>query len=176
MTMISYRAMNVLLNEIELPKAIEQIVDYKFEFIDGEKEFILGASSYLKKYGAYDNYRFKNVYCLGTCLFNFTRAGLYFLLEDEVLTVSTSNLKEINGGEPDWRIRHFPFRVIESLEMEMVEDLRNHKYETGILYVKVVNEKGVGRTHVLHNINPEHIDCFRDFYTNIMNNKRIRGA
>ncbi|CAM4206989.1 hypothetical protein [Lacicoccus alkaliphilus] len=174
--MISYQEMNVLLNTIDLPKTVEDILSFKYECTDGEEAFINGANAFLRDYAEYEDYRLKQVYCLGTCLFNFTRVGLYFLLEDEVLTISTSNLKKINGEAPDWRISHFPFRTIEELDLEMVEDTRSHQYETGILYVKVINEKGIPRTHVLHNINPDHIDCFRDFYTNIIDNKRIRGA
>lgn len=174
--MISYQAMNIHLNKIRLPETVAQILESRFDFTDAELEFVNGANQFLRNYAGYENYKVKMVYCLGTCLFNFTRVGLYFLLEDEVLTISTSNLKNMNGEEPDWRIRHFPFRVIEALDLEIVENLKDHKYEAGILYVTVLNEKGISRTHVLHNINPEHIHCFRDFYTNIMENKRIRGA
>lgn len=176
MTMISYQVMNVHLNKVELPKDIEEVLDYKYELIDIEQDFINGANVFLRQYENYESYRLKNVYCLGTCLFNFTRIGIYFLLDDEIVTVSTSNLKKINGTAPDWQINHFPFKVIEELDLEMVENINNHKYESGILYVKIMNYKGVSRTHVLHNVNPEHIECFRDFYTNIRDNKRIRGA
>ena len=176
MTVISYQTMNDHLNKVELPQTIEQVLDSKFDFTNGEMEFIIGADKFLREYAGYENYKVKKVYCIGTCLFNFTRVGLYFLLDNEIVTVSTSNLKEMNGAEPDWRINHFPFVVIEALDLEMVENIINKKYESGILYVKVRNHKAVSRTHVLHNINPEHIECFRDFYTNIMNNRRIRGA
>lgn len=174
--MISYQTMNVHLNKIELPKVIEEVIDHEYDLSDIEQDFIDGANGFLRKYTDYESYRLKNVYCLGTCLFNFTRIGIYFLLDNEIVTVSTSNLKKINGAEPDWRVNHFPFKVIEELDLEMVENINNQKYESGILYVKVRNHKGTSRTHVLHNINPEHIECFRDFYTNIMNNRRIRGA
>ena len=174
--MISYQVMNIHLSRIGLPKTIEEALDYKFEFTDVERDFIIGANAFLRRYAEFENYRLKDVYCLGTCLFNFTRIGIYYLLEDEIVTVSTSNLKKINGTEPDWRINHFPFKIIESLDLEMAENINSQKYESGILYVKVRNHKGVSRTHVLHNVNPEHIECFRDFYTNIMKNIRIRGA
>lgn len=174
--MISYQTMNVHLNKVELPKSIEEVLGYKYHFTDIELDFINGANAFLRKYVDYESYRLKNVYCLGTCLFNFTRIGIYFLLDNEIVTVSTSNLKKINGAEPDWRINQFPFKVIEELDLEMVENISNQKYESGILYVKIRNHSGVSRTHVLHNINPEHIECFRDFYTNIMNNTSIRGA
>lgn len=174
--MISYQAMNIHLNNIDLPQTIEHVLDSEFDLTNGEMDFINGAGTFLKEYAGYENYKVKQVYCIGACLFNFTRVGLYFLVEDEVLTISTSNFREINGEAPDWRIRHFPFMTIEELDLEMVEDTRNHKYESGILYVRVINEKGMSRTHVLHNINPEHIDCFREFYTNITENRRIRGA
>ncbi|WP_143544267.1 hypothetical protein [Salinicoccus kekensis] len=168
--------MNIHLNKIVLPQTVAHILESKFDFTDAELEFINGANQFLKAHAGIENYKVKQVYCIGTCLFNFTRIGLYFLLEDEVLTISTSNLKKINGEEPDWQVRHFPFKTIEALDLEMVENLNDHKYEAGILYVTVINDKGISRTHVLHNINPEHIHCFRDFYTNIMENKRIRGA
>lgn len=174
--MISYQKMNVHLNSIGLPKTIEEVLDYKYEFTDLEHDFITEANAFLRSSRAYENYRLKKVNCLGTCLFNFTRMGIYFLLDDELVTVSTSNLKKINGGEPDWRIQYFPFAVIEELDLEMVENIRNQKYESGILYVKIRNHAGKKRTHVLHDVNPVHIDYFRDFYTNIMNNMSIRGA
>lgn len=174
--MISYQVMNVHLNKIELPANIEKVLDYKFEFKDIEKDFIIGANEFMRGYAELENYLLKEVYCLGTCLFNFTRIGIYYLLDSEIITVSTSNLKKINDTTPDWRINHFPFKIIEQLDLETVENIKNQKYESGILYVKIRNQAGVSRTHVLHNVNPEHIDCFRDFYTNIMKNIRIRGA
>lgn len=176
MIMISYQLMNNHLNTVELQKNIEEVLDYKFEFTDVERDFITGANGFIKRYAQFESYRVKTVYGIGACLLNFTRTGMYYLLDNEIVTVSTSNLKKVNGAEPDWRINHFPFQAIEQLELEMVENIRNQKYESGILYVKIRNQAGESRTHVLHYVNPAHLGPLRDFYTNFMKNMIIRGA
>lgn len=167
--MISYRTLNKYLDSIILPKSIEEVLNYKYELEGSELDFLLSANDSLKKYADYESYRMENAHCMGSCLMNFSRVGMYFLLEKEIVTVSTSNFnKDVEGLE--WQVTHYPFKKIEELDLEFIEEGETTNYEAGILYVKVIDDKDDVRTHVLHNMNPKHLHCFRDFHTNIRNN------
>ena len=168
-TMISYPTLNEYLDSIILPKSIEEVLEYKYELEGRELQFILSANDSLKKYADYESYRSENAHCMGTCLMNFTRVGIYFLLEKEIVTVSTSNFNE-DVEKLDWKVTHYPFKKIIELDLEFAENGEKTHYETGVLYVKVIDDKDVVRTHVLHNMNPRHLHCFRDFHSNIVNN------
>lgn len=107
--MISYRTLNEYLDSIILPKSIEEILDYKYELEGRELAFVQSANDFLKKYESYERYRRENAHCMGTCLMNFTRVGMYFLLEKEIVTVSTSNLNE-DVENLEWKVTHYPFK------------------------------------------------------------------
>ncbi|WP_020008211.1 hypothetical protein [Salinicoccus albus] len=170
--MISYQLVNEYLDKIELPQSIEQVLSHQYTMADTELEFINNANDCLRKYESYKDYRLKDVHCMGSCLTNLTRVGLYFLLKNELIFVSTSNLKD-SSMEDDWKITHYPFREIQELDMELMEGNEESKYNSGVLYMKLLNEKGSARTHVLRNFNPNHFQCFKEFHRDIISMDRL---
>ena len=92
--MILYKELNRYLDDIELPKTIELVLSYRHVLENGEYRFIDSANKFLREHEHYETYREKEAHCLGTCLTDFTHVGVYFLLEDEIVTVNTSNLNK----------------------------------------------------------------------------------
>lgn len=170
--MISYRVLNEYLDGINLPKTIEEVLAYKYELDDKELRFMTSANDYLRTHEKYETYKVKEAHCMGTCLTDFTRVGIYFLLEDEIVTVNTSNL---NKESFKWEVFHFPFTKIEELDLTVEQGMTPYDYEAGVLYIKVRNDKGLRRTHVIRNVNPRHFQCFEKFYENIRQSKSITG-
>lgn len=170
--MISYRLVNEYLDKIGLPQSIDQVLSHKYTMAGTELEFINNANDCLRKYESYEDYRLKDVHCMGTCLTNLTRIGMYFLLRNELILVSTSNLND-SSVEAGWEITHYPFRQIQELDLELMEDNEESKYNAGVLYMKLLNEKGSTRTHILRNFNPNHFQCFKDFHRDIVSMNRL---
>ncbi|WP_411843800.1 hypothetical protein [Salinicoccus sp. HZC-1] len=170
--MISYRTLNEYMNNIELPMSIEEILDYKHTLEEKDFAFVNSANRFLKEYAKYDSYRDQNAHCIGTCLTNLTRAGIYFLMENEIVTISTSNLKPFSE-QSEWQITHYPFREIRELDLQMMEYTNESDYEAGVMYIKMLNEKGLERNHIFRNLNPKHFQCFKDFHMNIIESKKI---
>lgn len=173
--MISYRSLNEYLDKIELPKSIEEVLDYQYELENSELDFVKNANRFLREYADYDSYRHKNAHCMGSCLTNLTRIGIYFLLENEIVTVCTSNLK-VFTDQSEWQVTHYPFKKIQELDLQLVEGSDNSNYEAGVLYLKVVNDKDMERTHILRNLNPNHFQCFKDFHRNIRENINLPNS
>lgn len=171
--MILYKELNKYLDDIELPKTIEEVLSYKHELGAEELRFIDSANKFLREHEDYETYKEKEAHCLGTCLTDFTRVGVYFLLEDEIVTVNTSNLSK---DEFKWEVFHFPFTDIDDLDLVLVDGMDEYDYEAGVLYLKVTDERGNPRTHVIRNVNPRHFYCFEKFYTNIKESKNISGS
>lgn len=170
--MICYRTLNEYLDTIELPKSIEEVLSHQYKLEDKELDFVSSANRVMREYADYESYREQNAHCMGTCLTNLTRIGIYFLLENEIVTVSTSNLKAFNG-QAEWQITHYPFRKIQELDFQLMEGSDGSNYEAGILYIKVLNARDQERTHILRNLNPNHFQCFKDFHRNIRMNLNI---
>ncbi len=170
--MIRYRTLNAYLEDIELPLSIEVILDYEYRLEGSDFEFVDSANRFLKEYADYGSYREQKAHCVGTCLTNLTRVGMYFLLETELIIVSTSNLRPIDE-DSEWEITHYPFKEISELDMELVEYTNESDYESGTLYIKFINDKEAERTHVLRNLNPKHFQCFKDFHVSSMEKKYI---
>lgn|SRR5699024_365714 len=171
--MISYKELNKYLDDIELPKTIEEVLSYKHELQGDEFKFIDSANKFLRKHEDYETYKEKEAHCLGTCLTDFTRVGIYFLLEDEIVTVNTSNL---NKSEFKWEVFHFPFTDIDDLDLVLVDGMDEYDYEAGVLYLKVTDGRDSPHTHVIRNVNPRHFYCFEKFYNNIKDSKNITGS
>lgn len=171
--MIQYKVLNEYLDNINLPKTIEEVLSHKYELEGKEYDFMDSANQFLKVHENYETYKGKDAHCMGTCLTDFTRVGIYFLLEDEIVTVNTSTLNKSNFK---WEVFHFPFSKVEDLELIVVEGMTDQDYEAGVLYFKVRNDKGARRTHVLRNVNPRHFHCFEKFYDNIKNDMKISGS
>lgn len=170
--MISYKVLNEYLDGINLPKSIEEVLSYKYELEGKELDFLNSANDYLRTNEKYETYKVKETHCMGTCLTDFTRVGVYFLLDDEIVTINTTNLSK---EAFKWEIFHFPFRDIDDLDLIVVEGMTEYDYEAGVLYLKVRNDKGVHKTHVLRNVNPRHFNCFEKFYENIKESKNIKS-
>ncbi len=170
--MIHYNLVNEYFDDIELPKPMTEVVGASYELEGKELDFITQANNFLEHEPIFSSYQKKDVHCLGTCLINLTRTGLYFLLEDEIMVVHRSILKE-GEGEADWEISHFRFTEIQNLDHEVINGLTEPKYESGALFLKVLNEKGAVRNHTLRNMNPGHFQCFEDFHVAIKNNRTI---
>ena len=171
--MISYKELNKYLDDIELPKTIEEVLSYKHELQGDEFKFIDSANKFLRKHEDYETYKEKEAHCLGTCLTDFTRVGIYFLLEDEIVTVNTSNL---NKSGFKWEVFHFPFTDIDDLDLVLVDGMDEYDYEAGVLYLKVTDGRDSPHTHVIRNVNPRHFYCFEKFYNNIKDSKNITGS
>lgn len=170
--MIHYNLVNEYFDDIELPKPLEELIGASYDLEGKELDFINGANHFFSHDQVFGAYREKDAHCLGTCLINLTRTGLYFLLEDEIMVVHRSILKE-GKGEADWEISHFRFTEIQDLDHEVMDGLAEPKYESGALFLKVLNEKGAVRNHTLRNMNPGHFQCFEDFHVAIKNNRTI---
>lgn len=171
--MILYKELNKYLDDIDLPKSIEEVLSYKHELENEEFRFIDSANKFLRAHEDYETYKEKEAHCLGTCLTDFTRVGVYFLLEDEIVTVNTSNL---NKEEFKWEVFHFPFIDIDDLDLVLVEGMDEYDYEAGVLYLKVQDGRGNTKTHVIRNVNPRHFECFETFYNNIKESRNISGS
>ncbi|WP_026090215.1 hypothetical protein [Salinicoccus carnicancri] len=170
--MISYRTLNEYLGDIELPLTIEEILDYEHGLDGSDFEFVDSAGRFLKAYGSYNTYRHQNAHCIGTCLTNLTRVGIYFLLDKELVTVSTSNLRPVDE-DSEWEITHYPFREMTELDMQRIGYTNEADHEAGTLYIKLLDDKGNERTYVLRNLNPEHFQCFRDFHQRSIDEKHV---
>jgi|GEM_PF-5291471 len=118
--MILYKELNRYLDDIELPKTIEEVLSYKHELEADEFRFLDSANKFLKEHEDYSTYKEKEAHCIGTCLTDFTRVGVYFLLEDEIVTVNTSNL---NREAFNWKVFHFPFSKIDDLDLVVEEGM-----------------------------------------------------
>lgn len=172
--MISYRTLNEYLDNIELPMSIEEVLDYEHTLGENDLAYINSANRFLKEHADYDSYRNQKAHCIGTCLTNLTRSGMYFLLENEFVTVSTSNLRPFSE-QSEWQITHYPFNEIQELDLQLMEYTNESNYEAGVMYMKVLNEKELERTHILRNLNPKHFQCFIDFHNEIIESKKITG-
>ena len=84
--MIAYNHVNEYLNNIELPRSIEEVLSVEHELDGKELEFLQVAKRFLKENIDFESYRFKQVHCIGTCKINLTRTALYFLLDDDIQT------------------------------------------------------------------------------------------
>lgn len=170
--MIHYNLVNEYFDDIELPKPMAEVVGASYDLEGKELDFITQANGFLEHDPIFDSYREKEAHCLGTCLINLTRSGLYFLLEDEIMVIHRSILKE-DKGEGDWEVTHYRFTEIQELDHEVMDGMAESKYESGALFMRVLNEKGAVRNHTLRNLNPSHFQCFKDFHIAIRNNKTI---
>ncbi|SDL14403.1 hypothetical protein [Lacicoccus qingdaonensis] len=65
---------------------------------------------------------------------------------------------------------------IDDLDLVIVEGMTEDDYEAGVLYLKVLDERGNARTHVIRNVNLRHFYCFDKFYNNIKESKNISGS
>ncbi|WP_031544293.1 hypothetical protein [Salinicoccus luteus] len=169
--MIAYHEVNEYLDNVELPQSIEEIFTVEHELDGREKEFLEVAKRFLRENIDFESYRFKQVHCIGTCKINLTRTALYFLLEDEIISVHKSILKDFNE-EADWTITQFRIDEIKNMDFDH-DDSDSSRYETGVLFLKILNERGAVRNRTLRNLNPNHFQCFRDFYTNMQQNKMV---
>ena len=170
--MIGYRTLNEYFGDIELPLSIEEILDYEHRLDGSDLEFVESANRFLKAYESYDTYRHQNAHCIGTCLTNLTRVGMYFLLEEELVTVSTSNLRPIDE-DTEWDVTHYPFKEMTELDMQLIEYTNEADHEAGTLYIKLLNDKDNERTYVLRNLNQKHFQCFRDFHQSSIEKKYV---
>ena len=169
--MIAYHEVNEYLDNVELPQSIEEILTVEHELDGKELEFLQVAMRFLKENIDFESYRFKQVHCIGTCKINLTRTALYFLLDDEIISVHKSILKDFNE-EADWTITQFRLDEIKNMDFDNDESSAS-KYETGVLFMKILNERGAVRNRTLRHLNPNHFQCFRDFYTTMQQNRMV---
>ena len=170
--MIRYRTLNEYLGNIELPLSIEEILYYEHNLDGKDLEFMNSVNRFLIEHEGYDNCRHQNAHCIGTCLTNLTRAGMYFLLDSELVTVSTSNLRPIDE-DTEWEVTHYPFKEMTELDMQLIEYTNEADHEAGTLYIKLLNDKENERTYVLRNLNPKHFQCFKDFHNSSIGRKYL---
>jgi hypothetical protein len=169
--MIAYNHVNEYLNNIELPRSIEEVLSVEHELDGKELEFLQVAKRFLKENIDFESYRFKQVHCIGTCKINLTRTALYFLLDDEIISVHKSILKDFNE-EADWTITQFRLDEIKNMDFDNDES-GSSRYETGVLFLKVLNDRGAVRNRTLRHLNPNHFQCFHDFYINMQQNRTV---
>ncbi len=169
--MFSYHELNLYLNEIELPKALCEISEEPHGFEGHDLQFLTGAKKYLSENLDFDTYKSKSIYCIGTCMFNLTQIGLYLLLEDGIIFVSTSTLR-FDEGNPKWVLVFFSYKDIVSLEFND-GDYEYSKYDSGVLFIKLRNEKKFVRNKTIRNINPNHIEYLREFHEKMMQDRYI---
>ncbi|MFC3418473.1 hypothetical protein ACFOLA_02975 [Salinicoccus hispanicus] len=169
--MIAYHEVNEYLDAMELPKSIEEILTIEYELEGKELKFLSDAKHHLENSIDLETYRFKEVHCIGCCKINLTRTGMYFLLDEEIIGVHTSIIKGFSD-EADWQTTQFHLKDIKELDFDQ-ETTSISDFETGILFLKVLNERGAIRNRTFRNLNPNHFQCFRDFHSNVVQNKMI---
>ncbi|MCG1009416.1 hypothetical protein J4760_05020 [Salinicoccus sp. ID82-1] len=169
--MIAYHEVNEYLDAMELPKSIEEILTIDYALEGKELKFLSAAKHHLEQSIDLESYRYKKVHCIGCCKINLTRTGLYFLLDDEIIGVHTSIIKGFSDNA-DWEITQFHLKDVKELDFDF-ESSSMSKFGTGILFLKVLNERGALRSRTFRNLNPNHFQCFRDFHTNVMQDKMI---
>lgn len=169
--MIAYNDVNEYLNNIELPQSIEEIFSAEHELEGKELEFLQVAKRFLKENLDFESYRLKQVHCIGTCKINLTRTALYLLLDDEIISVHKSILKDFNE-EADWTLTNFRLDEIKNMDFDNDES-GSSRYETGVLFLKVLNDRGAVRNRTLRHLNPNHFQCFHDFYINMQQNRTV---
>ncbi|GAB3061706.1 hypothetical protein ACFOU0_06190 [Salinicoccus sesuvii] len=170
--MIAYHEINEYLDALELPQSLEQILTMQYALEGKEMQFFRAARHHFKDSIDYEVYRFKPVHCIGCCKVNLTRTGMYFLLDDEIIGVHTSIIKGFSE-EADWEITQFKLEDIRELEFDYSTNSLSN-FEKGILFLKVLNERGAIRSRTFRNLNPNHFQCFQDFHSNVMENKRFK--
>lgn len=170
--MIAYHEINEYLDALELPKSIEEILTIEYALTGKEMQFFSDAKQHLENSIDFESYRLKEVHCIGCCKVNLTRTGMYFLLDEEIIGVHTSIVKGF-GDEADWEITQFGLKDIKELEFDYSPTSISN-FEKGILFLKVLNERGAIRSRTFRNLNPNHFQCFQDFHSSVMQNKRVK--
>ncbi|WP_411842092.1 hypothetical protein [Salinicoccus sp. HZC-1] len=169
--MFSYHEINLYLDGIDLPKPLSEITEEPHDFNGLEFQFLMNVKKYLSEKLDYESYRSKVVHCIGTCRYNLTQIGLYLLLEDEIIFVHTSTLK-FNEESPEWSVSFYPYKEVVSLEFND-DDFNRGNYESGVMFIKLSNAKGITRTKTIRNVNPNHFDCVREFHTKMLQQRYI---
>lgn len=168
--MFSYHEINLHLDAVDLPERLSEIMKKPHNFTGHEFQFLNGVKKHLQENLDYESYKSNMIYGIGTCRFNLTQIGLYFLLENEIVFVHTSTLK-LNEEDSEWTVALFSYEDIDSFEVN--NDYNADHYGSGILYIKLKNAKGVIRSKTIRNINPHHFDYVRDFHEKTLREKHI---
>src|SRR5699024_12571691 len=72
----------------------------------------------------------------------------------------------------EWIVSCYPYRDIISLESND-EDYDYEDFESGVLFIKLENEKGAVRRKTIRNINPNHFECIRGFHEKMQRGRYI---
>ena len=171
MSMFSYHEVNLYLDDIELPRPMSEIEEGAHDFKGDELLFLQKVKKHLFDDLDYESYKSKPVYCIGICRLNLTRIGLYILLEDELIFVHASAFK-FSEESAKWLVSYYPYREIISLEFND-EDYNYEDFESGVLFIKLKNEKGAVRSKTIRNINPNHFECIREFHEKMQQERYI---
>ena len=169
--MFSYHEINLYLDGIELPRPMSEIEGDAHDFKGDELLFLQKVKKHLCEGLDSESYKSKPVFCIGICRLNLTRIGLYILLEDELIFVHASAFK-FREERAEWIVSCYHYRDIISLESND-EDYDYEDFESGVLFIKLENEKGAVRRKTIRNINPNHFECIRGFHEKMQRGRYI---
>ncbi|GAA3731375.1 hypothetical protein GCM10022378_19550 [Salinicoccus jeotgali] len=99
-------------------------------------------------------------HCFGSCVINMSKVGIYALLDDGITAIHTPLLKQF-GSIAEWQMVSYSFDDIQTLDMEKLDRDDLADKESGVLFMKVTNEKRQIRNYTLRNLNPAHLEQFQ---------------
>lgn len=158
--MIQYHLINAFLEEQTDCRSINDLMLMRNTLSGEEGDFIDSVLAFLATREECRTEWELTAHCFGTCVINMSKIGIYALLDDGITAIHTPLLKQF-GDSAQWQAVRYSFDDIQALDMEKLDHEDLAAKESGVLFMKVVNEKGQIRNYTLRNLNPTHLEQFQ---------------
>ncbi|MHC0552831.1 hypothetical protein [Salinicoccus sp. CNSTN-B1] len=158
--MIQYHVVNAFLEEQTDCRSINELKALENTLPGEEGCFIDSALSFLMtRTDQHPEWNLR-AHCFGTCVINMSKIGIYALLDDGITAIHTPLLKQF-GSIAQWQMVRYSFDDMQTLDMEKLDRDDLADKESGVLFMKVNNNKRQIRNYTLRNLNPAHLEQFQ---------------